>query len=85
VFSGTIETSDEATVGDLLAIVVDARIADCCTHSLEQLLATHIMRRPEWADVLDALEFVARLEADGALPPVDDLWASLRRGCTSAG
>ena len=82
VFSGTLEATDDATIGDLLAAVADARVGGCCTDGLEQRLAAHIMQRPEAVDVLDVLEFVVRLEADGVLPPVDDLWAALRSGCS---
>jgi hypothetical protein len=84
VFAGSETLADEAVAGDLMSAVVDARIAGRCLLQLERRLETHLYRCPEWAEVLDVLEFVARLEADGAMPTIEDLLASLRAHCREA-
>jgi hypothetical protein len=64
---------DFDAVDGLLPGYVDARIRGESLEPAEEWLAVHLRQSPETADVLETLELLARLEADGSLPSLGEL------------
>lgn len=58
---------------------VDATIRGEDVSGVEALLQGHLDQSPETADVLETVKALARLEAEGALPSIDDLYLELRQ------
>ncbi len=62
---------------DVVATYVDAEVGGLGTADVEATVPHHARMCPACAELYEALHHVAALEADGALPSADELWAEL--------
>lgn len=62
---------------DVVAAFVDAEVGGLGTTDVEATVPHHVRMCPACAELYEALHHVAALEADGALPSADELWAEL--------